>query len=136
MEFFVFISEQWLLVSALLVLIYVFIWREKQKGGKALSAQEATRMLNSDTAVLVDVREAADYKAGHIVDAVNIPHNKLAERSSELDPYREKIVVLVDKMGQHVGNAGRALREKGFDVRRLDGGMMEWQNQNLPVVKK
>ena len=93
-------------------------------------------MLNSDTAVLVDVREAADYKAGHIVDAVNIPHNKLAERSSELDPYREKIVVLVDKMGQHVGNAGRALREKGFDVRRLDGGMMEWQNQNLPVVKK
>ncbi|WP_246125456.1 rhodanese-like domain-containing protein [Exilibacterium tricleocarpae] len=136
MEFFVFISEQWLLVSVLLVLIYVFTWREKQKGGKGVSAQEATRMLNSDSAVLVDVREAADFKAGHIVDAVNIPHNKLAERFVELEPHREKVVVLVDKMGQHVGNAGRALREKGFDVRRLDGGMAEWQNQNLPVVKK
>lgn len=131
-----FVSEQWLLVSALLVLIYLFAWREKQKGGKSVSAHEATRMLNSDSAVLVDVREAAEFKAGHIVDAINIPHTRLSERIEELQAHKDKILLLVDKMGQHVGNAGRALRDKGFEVRRLDGGMLEWQNQNLPVIKK
>ncbi|MEJ2418175.1 MAG: rhodanese-like domain-containing protein [Exilibacterium sp.] len=136
MDFLVFISEQWLLVSILLVLIYVFAWREKMKGGKSISAHEATRLINSNSAVLLDLRDTAEYKAGHIVDAINIPHNKLVERIGELEPHKDKLVLLADKMGQHAGNAGRTLREKGFDVRRLDGGMAEWLNQSLPVVKK
>jgi len=45
--------------------------------------------------------------------------------------------VLVCKMGQSAGAAGRKLRADGFsDVRRLSGGMAEWNASNLPVVKK
>jgi len=45
--------------------------------------------------------------------------------------------VLVCKMGQSAGAAGRKLRTDGFlDVRRLSGGMTEWNASNLPVVKK
>jgi rhodanese-related sulfurtransferase len=134
-DFLVFVSEQWILVSILLVLVYLYVWSEKAKGGKSLSAQEATYLLNADQAVLLDIREAADYKAGHIVNAINIPHNKLNERVTELEPYKNKLMVLADKMGQHVGNAGRMLKEQGYDVRRLEGGMMEWLNKSLPVVK-
>ena len=135
MDFLVFASEQWLLVSVLLALIYVFMWREKVKGGKSLSFHEATRLINSDQGVLVDVRDVAEFNAGHIVDAINIPHAKLLDRVNELETHKAKLIILADKMGQHVGNAGRALREKGFEVRRLEGGMAEWSNQNLPVVK-
>jgi len=135
-DFFVFVSEQWLLVSTLLLLVYVYMWREKAKGGRGVSAHEATRMLNRDEAILVDLRDEAEYKAGHIVDALNIPHAKLADRSSELSRHKSKTLILVDKMGQHVGNAGRTLKEQEFEVCRLEGGMSEWQSQNLPVVQK
>ncbi len=136
MEFFVFVSEQWLLVSTLLLLVYVYMWREKAKGGRGVSAHEATRMINRDEGVFVDVRDAAEFKAGHIVDAVNIPHNKLVERIAELNVHKASTLILVDKMGQHVGAAGRELKAQGFEVCRLEGGMTEWQGQNLPVVQK
>ena len=136
MEFFVFISEQWLLVSVLLVLIYVFAITERVKSGKPVSSQELTRMLNADEAVLLDVREQKDYREGHIVGAVHIPFTKLKDNYSELTQNKEKTIVVADKMGQHAGAAGRILKQHGFNVRRLSGGMAEWKNQNLPVVRE
>ncbi len=136
MDVFIFVSEQWLLVSTLLVLIYVYMWREKAKGGRGVSAHEATRLLNRDEAVLVDLRASDEYKAGHIVDALGIPHGKLKDRLPELNPHKALTIILADKMGQHVGAAGKMLKEEGFEVCRLEGGMTEWQAQNLPVVQK
>lgn len=136
MDFFVFISEQWILVSLLVLLIYVFAFTERIKGGKPIGIHEVTRLLNSEEAVLLDVRESKEFSAGHIAGAVNIPHNKLSGRLSELDRYREKLVIVADKMGQHAGAAGKALGKAGFQVRRLQGGMSEWTGQGLPTVKQ
>ncbi|WP_018015340.1 rhodanese-like domain-containing protein [Teredinibacter turnerae] len=130
-----FITEQWLLVSILGVLAAALIFVESRKGGAALSHHEVTRLVNSDQAVVVDVREAKEYSAGHIVDAINIPFAKLADRHTELNKHREKTLIVADKMGQHAGAAGKILKDKGFTVSRLQGGMSEWQGQNLPVVK-
>ncbi len=130
-----FITEQWLLVGILAALIIAFITLESKKGGKTLGTHELTRLVNKDEAVLLDVRDAKDYKAGHIVDAINIPFNKLSDRVSELEKHKEKIIVIIDKMGQHSGNGGKILLDKGFNVNRLQGGMTEWTGQNLPVVK-
>ncbi|MCW8195412.1 rhodanese-like domain-containing protein [Proteobacteria bacterium 005FR1] len=135
MDFFVFISEQYLLVAAFLVLLYVFFWNEKRRGGQTLSAHELTRLMNKDEAVVLDIRESAEYNSGHIVNALHIPFNKIDDRWEELLPYKDKLIVLADKMGQHAGSVGSNLRKKEFQVGRLQGGMMEWQNQNLPVVK-
>lgn len=135
MEFFIFISEQYVLVGVLLVLIYLFVWNEKRRGGKTLTTHEVTRLMNNDEAVVVDLREAAEFKKGHIVNAINIPFKRVDERWEELLPSQEKTIVLVDKMGQHTGSVGSILRGKEFTVGRLGGGMVEWQNQNLPVVK-
>lgn len=135
MNFFTFISEQYILVSILLVLVYLFIWTEQKRGGKKLGFNEVTRLLNKEEAILLDIRDAAEYKTGHIVNALNIPHNKVNERWEELLPYKEKLIILVDKMGQHTGSVGTILRGKQFQVGRLTGGMTEWQSQNLPVVK-
>ncbi|UTA49614.1 rhodanese-like domain-containing protein [Simiduia sp. 21SJ11W-1] len=132
----IFLTEQWMLVSLLILLIYVYFWREGQKAGATLSIHQMTTLVNKGDAVLVDIRDAADYKAGHIVDAINIPHNKLEKQLDELGKYAGKTLVLVDKLGQHTGHAGRLLRAKGLEVARLSGGMAEWQGQNLPLVKK
>ncbi|WP_183909198.1 rhodanese-like domain-containing protein [Simiduia aestuariiviva] len=132
----IFLTEQWLLVSLLCLLVYVYFWREGAKAGANLSIHQMTTLINKGDAVLIDIRDAAEFKAGHIVDAINIPHAKLEKQLAELEKFQGKTLVLVDKLGQHTGHAGRMLRAKGYDVSRLGGGMAEWQGQNLPLVKK
>lgn len=134
-DFFVFISEQWVLVSVLMVLIYLFAINERIKSGRPISVHAVTRMLNAEEAILLDVRDSKEFKAGHIAGAVNIPHAKLKDKISELESYREKFIIIADKVGQQAGAVGRQLQQQNFKVFRLTGGMMEWQNQNLPVIK-
>lgn len=123
-----------MLVSTLLVLIYVFAFSEQKKAGKQLSVHELTRLLNDGEAQLIDLRDSKEYAAGCITGAINIPSAKLDGRISELEKYRTKQIVLVDKIGQQAAPAGRKLRQAGFDVQRLRGGMGEWMHQSLPVV--
>lgn len=133
-DFLVFISEQWVLVSVFLLLVYVFIFVEQAKAGKQLSVHDVTRMVNADQACLVDVREAKEYALGHIQSALNIPSAKIDERIAELESQREKVIIVVDKHGQQAAGVGRKLRQAGFNVCRLRGGMGEWLVQNLPLV--
>lgn len=135
MEIFVFVSEQWLLITLLAALIGVFVLTEQRKSGKTLTTSELVRLMNNDEAVVVDVRSAAEFESGHIHGALSIPHQKLASRIAELEKYREKIIVVADKIGQHSGAAGKALNSQEFNVRRLGGGISEWQGSSLPLVK-
>ncbi|WP_295802486.1 rhodanese-like domain-containing protein [uncultured Microbulbifer sp.] len=135
MDFFVFISEQWLLVSLLVALLYALAITERLKAGKPASAHEATRLINGDEARVVDLRDRSEFSAGHIVDAIHIPHGEVEKRIGELAPFKDKTIILADKMGQHAGQVGRQLKKAGYTVRRLEGGMSEWSNQKLPLVK-
>ncbi|WKD49964.1 rhodanese-like domain-containing protein [Microbulbifer spongiae] len=135
MDFFVFLSEQWLLVGLLVALLYTLAISERYRAGVPVSLHEVTRLINSDGARVLDVRDRNEFIAGHIVDAVHIPHGELSDRLGELVPLKDKVVIVADKLGQHAGPAGRLLKQKGFQVRRLQGGMSEWSNQNLPLVK-
>lgn len=118
-----------------MVLVYLFAINERVKSGKPISPHVVTRMINTDDAVLVDIREAKEFKAGHIAGAINIPVAKIMDRIAELEPHREKAIIVADKVGQQSGAIGRKLQQKDFSVMRLTGGMMEWKNQNLPMVK-
>lgn len=135
MDFFAFVSQEWLLVTTLIVLIYIYVWRDRIKSGRPVSPHEVTKLVNDGNAVLVDLRDNAEFKAGHIVGALNIPYTKLNKESTEVISYKDKTIILVDKLGQHAGSVGRFLGKEGFDVRRLGGGIAEWQAQNLPLVK-
>ena len=93
--------------------------------------------MNKEGAVVIDVRDPTEYSNGHIVDSLNIPYTALQSRLNEIEKFKQKPVVLACKMGQHSGMAGTILKKAGFEnVSRLKGGMMEWQTQNLPLVKK
>ena len=135
MELFIlFVIEQWILFVILLVLIAGLAFTESQKVGKSLDFHEATRLMNDNKAVLVDLRDANEYSSGHIPTAINIPYSQFQEGKYQLA--KEKLVIIVDKMGQQAGSVSRKLLKEGYDVRRLRGGMMEWQSQKLPVVSR
>jgi rhodanese-related sulfurtransferase len=133
---FEFISNHPFLVGVFAVLLALFIRNETQRGGRGVSPQELVNLVNHKGAIVLDVRDSREFEAGHIVDAVNIPHGALEGRIAELEKYKEKPLTIVCKQGQHSGVSGALLRKAGFvEVSRLTGGMSEWRNQNLPVIK-
>ena len=132
-----FLAEQWIVASALIVCIGLLVRHESAKGGPTLTPQQLITEVNQKQALVVDLRDNKEFDQGHIVDAINIPHAKLAGRMAELESSKDKPIILVCKMGQHSGAAGKALATEGFEqVSRLSGGMMEWQNMQLPLVTK
>jgi len=135
-QIFSFIGNHYILVSIFVFLLVAFIINEGKQGGAAISTGNLVNLVNREEAVIVDIRDNKDFGAGHIAGAINIPFASIDSRVGELESYREKPIVLVCKMGQHAGAAGRKLKAQGFlDVRRLSGGMAEWGASSLPVVK-
>ena len=139
-----FASEQWLLITALAAAIYGLIFLENKRAGTGLSPQGLTSLVNGGDTVVVDLREKEEFAKGHIVDARNLPYksiqSKLTQKdvsalTSEFEDARDKKLVLVCKMGQHSSQLAKKLAENNFNVYRLAGGVMEWQNAQLPLVK-
>jgi rhodanese-related sulfurtransferase len=131
-----FVGNHPFLTGSFAVLLVLFALNERLRGGRGVTAQELVNLVNREGALVLDVRDSKEYGSGHIVGAVNIPHGTLAGRLTEIEKYKDKPVAIVCKMGQHAGVVGTQLRKAGFaHVTRLSGGMMEWRNQNLPVVK-
>ena len=130
-----FLAQEWLLAVALLVLTVMLFIHESRKSGPSLTPQQAITAVNGDDGIFLDLRDAGEFKKGHIVGAINIPSTKLAERMVEVAKFKEKPIVLVCKMGQQSGVAGKQLKAANYEkVYKMKGGMMEWTNLQLPTV--
>lgn len=124
------------LVGTFVVLVVLFFVLESRRGGKTVSSQQLTNLMNKDEGLVLDVRESKDFREGHITGSRNIPFSKLKDSLDEIGSYKEKPVVIVCKMGQHAGAAGKILHAAGFtNVLRLSGGITTWKSDGLPLVK-
>ena len=84
-----------------------------------------------DQVQIVDVREAYEWEAGRIEEAVHVPLNELmAGRGPDLDP--ERPVVAVCRSGNRSELATLMLQARGFEAYNLVGGMEGWARQGLP----
>lgn len=125
------------LVGAFFGLLFLLWWTERSKSGQSLSPMQATQLLNNEDAVVLDVREKKDFNEGRITGSIHIPFASLKTRIDELAKYKQKQIIIADKMGQHSGTAGKLLRAEGFEnIARLSGGISEWKGSNMPLVKK
>jgi len=132
-----FAAAKWYLFATAVCLLFLLVAHERRKGALALSPAQVVALVNQKEATVLDVRDSAEYRKGHIVNSNNIPHGKLGERLAELASYRERPLVVVCKMGHHSGAVARVLKEKGFtEVYRLQGGIAEWQASQLPLVRQ
>jgi len=131
-----FLAQQWILVSALLAAVGMLVFHESRKAGPSLTPQQAINLVNTEQGVFLDVRDGGDFKQGHIADALHIPAAKVPDRLAELDKHRDRPIVIVCKMGQQAGLAGKQLRAAGYNkVYKMAGGMLEWGNLQLPTVR-
>jgi rhodanese-related sulfurtransferase len=80
-----------------------------------------------DDAVIVDVREADEWAAGHAPNAVHIPLSDLPARLGEL-PDSDDTIPVVCRSGGRSGRAVQWLAQQGFDVANVEGGMRAWHS--------
>jgi rhodanese-related sulfurtransferase len=130
-----FATNHYLLAGAFVILLALLNATELSKGGRSLSTGELTALVNRDEAVVIDVRAKKDYATGHIVGALNFPQDKVLTRTSELEKYKSKTLIIVDAAGQHAGHTARELLKAGFTAAKLSGGISSWRADNLPLVK-
>ena len=108
-----------------------------QSAGPGVSPMQATLMINREDAVVIDVREAAEFAQGHIPNSRHIPLTKLEERLGELARLKDKPIIVNCASGSRAGGACANLRKHGFTkVVRLVGGLNAWDQAGLPVTKK
>ena len=128
------------LVGAFVVVLALVVKAEyDNQTGKAsqLDPTAAIRLMNSDDAVVVDVRDAADFNKGHIKNAKNIPISSLKGQLDGVAKSKDKPVLMYCRSGNISGKACRILKRSGFsNVHNLAGGILGWQDANLPLAKK
>jgi rhodanese-related sulfurtransferase len=85
--------------------------------------------------LLLDVREADDYKEFHIPNSTNIPFGRLEYRLAELESYKGKPIMLIDHSGLRAPRTWEQLQKAGFSrVMVVKGGIAEWRKAGLPVA--
>tara|TARA_R110000744_G_scaffold178292_2_gene297228 strand:- start:219 stop:608 length:390 start_codon:yes stop_codon:yes gene_type:complete len=89
----------------------------------------------SQTLVL-DVRSAEEFAAGHIKGAINISHEQINDNLSKIIAFKDQTVVVHCRSGRRAVSAENDLRAAGFsDLRHLEGDIKGWQAADLPLVK-
>jgi rhodanese-related sulfurtransferase len=116
----------------------MLLWPLVSGGSTAtLSAAQATLMMNREDAVVVDVRESAEWGSGHIIGARHIALDQLGKRMSELDKFKEKPIIVCCASGNRSGSACSQLKKGGFaKVFNLAGGIAAWREASLPLTTK
>jgi rhodanese-related sulfurtransferase len=99
-----------------------------------VTREELARRLQDDDLVVLDVRPATEYSAGHLPGAVSIPVGELRRRLAELPADREIVAYCRGPYCAFAHEAVGLLRDEGFAARRLEDGLPEWQAAGLAVT--
>jgi rhodanese-related sulfurtransferase len=94
------------------------------------------QLINRKDAVVLDVRNAADYKSGHITNARHLPESEIESRMKELDKVKTRPIIVSCARGNQSMSVANRLRKLGFpEVVSLRGGLTAWQQANMPLEK-
>ena len=135
-KFFAFIGDNFLAVLVLLSLISILVIYERKKGGVKLDPSDITRLINKNNPFVYDLRSSAEYSAGSIAGAVNLQASNLIKGDSLFKANEEDCIILICKTGTISSKAAGELKKQGFtNVNVLSGGMMNWTQSGMPLVK-
>jgi thioredoxin 1/putative thioredoxin len=100
----------------------------------ALKPPELAQLLSAGAAIPVDTRDAAAYGRAHLPGAVNIPLEEIESRLAELHMMRGQ-PVLYCRSGDKTKDMAQRLAEQGVPVAFLEGGILAWEADGLPVAR-
>ena len=104
--------------------------------GQEVGPIEAVQLINRRDAVVIDVRDAADFKSGHISNARHIPESEIEACAKDLEKVKAKPIIVSCARGNRSLTVANRLRKLGFaEVFSLRGGIAAWQQANMPLEK-
>ncbi|MDW8336494.1 MAG: rhodanese-like domain-containing protein [Tepidimonas sp.] len=130
-----FLIDNWMLVAVALGSGLMLLWPVVTGGMAAgVNPTEAVQLINRDKAVVIDVCSPAEYAAGHVVGARNVPLDELAQRLPQVVKNKATPLVLVCASGVRSRRAAAIAKKLGYDKAvSLAGGLAAWRAASLPV---
>lgn len=133
-----FLIENWMLVALAAGSAAMLMWPvlSGAAGGPGVSPTEAVQLINREKAVVIDVCTPAEFAAGHVTGARNIPLDVLEQQLPQVVKNKATPLVLVCASGMRSRRAVAMAKKLGYDKAvSLSGGMAAWRGANLPVQK-
>jgi rhodanese-related sulfurtransferase len=129
-----FVLDNVFLIAIALISGGMLLWPmvKGRAGGSALSTLQATQLINSRNAVIVDVRNPEEFAKGSLPNARNVPADKIDEKMRDMK--KDKPVIVVCDTGSRAGRLAAQIRANGFaEVYVLAGGLAAWREAGLPI---
>lgn len=133
-----FVMNNIFLIAIAVVSGAMLIWPllRRGAGGPSVNTLEATQLINRQDALVLDVREQAEFAQAHILNSRGLPLSQFEARIGDLEKYKDKPVIVYCASGNRSNAAASMLRKRGFSsVFNLNGGFVAWQQAGLPVQK-
>jgi rhodanese-related sulfurtransferase len=130
------VENWWLILVALASGTMLFMPALRGAAASGLSPTEAVNMINREKAVVIDVCETAEFAAGHLGSAKNIPLGQLEEKLPSAVKNKALPLILVCQSGARSGRAVAIAKKLGYgNVQSLSGGLGAWRSASLPIEK-
>ena len=129
--------NHWLVIATVIVLVLVIVFelRARAESFAAVTPQDAIRLMNRG-AVVIDLRPAEQYAAGHLAGARRMDGGQILKAGDTLKKYKQKPLIVYDESGSLGGSTARQLKPQGFlQAFNLRGGLAAWRSDNLPLEK-
>lgn len=132
-----FIIDNWMLLAVALASGSMLFWPVfKGASGGSLTAAGAVQLINREKAVVIDICEAAEFAAGHVGGARNIPLSQLEEKLPAAVKNKALPLILVCQSGARSRRAQGIAKKLGYEqAQSLNGGLGAWRAANLPIEK-
>lgn len=113
-----------------------FSFQQPKRDGMITPAEVQEKIAADSTIVLLDVRTPSEWESatGHLRGAILIPVQELGARVAELDAYKGRPLIAYCRTQNRSAHAAEFLRERGFDVSVMAGGITRWNSEERPVV--
>ncbi|HEX6137208.1 MAG TPA: rhodanese-like domain-containing protein [Casimicrobiaceae bacterium] len=134
-----FLVKNWPLVLVFVVSGAMLLWplaKRRLSPVREIGTLDATRLINSENPLVLDVRETGEFAGGRLPNALHIPLSQLKDRGAELTKHVARPVIVYCERGMRSGAATSTLARLGFQrVQSLRGGLRAWKDAGLPVQK-
>ena len=136
---FEFVKENALLLGLAIGSGIALLWPmlNRSAGGVTnINSTEAVVLMNRSKPLILDVRDEAEFAAGHIQGAKNIPVAELAARMKEIVKFKDKPVLVHCQKGMRAKAACSILKAQQFSqLNNLQGGLDAWIEAKMPLIK-
>jgi cysteine synthase/rhodanese-related sulfurtransferase len=114
--------------------LYDEMVRHAKQSRDAVRVDEAVAMIESQAALVIDVRAPERFDYAHLPGAINIPLTELGRNASRLPDDKDRPIVCVCDVGNISANGMLYLKSLGHsNVKSLSGGTRAWIQRGLPV---